>query len=193
MSSATIVRKAKRQILEGKPAQVFGWAAGARVKADPEEAAEVIKTIHKCEPLTPQAVIRAAEPEFSPLHQDITWDNTEAAEKYREEQARLILRALVVCYKNDDDTYSPPIRYTVKVTRESDEKEETYESVALKKHVYIPLREAMSDPDNRYRVMHKALTDFMSLRKKYADYEEFARIFEAIDQTYEQFDLADSA
>lgn len=184
MSSATLVRNAKKSVAS-KPNEVFGWKSGARLKAKAEEAAKVLKQIHKQEPLTPQALVRHAVDTASPLHNDFTWDNNEAAEKYREDQGRLILRSLVVCYKRDDDSYSEPIRYTVKVTRDEDEKEDIYETIALKSHVYVPLREAMADPDNRHRVMQRALSDFVSLRKKYAEYEEFARIFEEIDRLVE--------
>ena len=40
----------------------------------------------------PEAVVEAAKPETSPLHSQFTWDNTEAAKKYRIWEARRLQR-----------------------------------------------------------------------------------------------------
>jgi len=42
--------------------------------------------------LTPDAVVKAAQSPKSPLHRFFEWDNTEAARKYRIEQARELIR-----------------------------------------------------------------------------------------------------
>jgi len=42
--------------------------------------------------LTPSAVVDEARPEDSPLHAAFEWDDSIAAEKYRLEQARRLLR-----------------------------------------------------------------------------------------------------
>jgi hypothetical protein len=44
--------------------------------------------------LTPEQVIEAAEPEGSALHACFDWDDTEAARKWRMEQAREIIRSV---------------------------------------------------------------------------------------------------
>lgn len=46
--------------------------------------------------LLPKEVVNAARDEASPLHGDFTWADDEAAEKYREMEARQIIRAAVV-------------------------------------------------------------------------------------------------
>lgn len=46
--------------------------------------------------LTAAEVLAAAESPDSPLHPYFEWDDTEAARKYREEQARQLVRAVVV-------------------------------------------------------------------------------------------------
>lgn len=46
--------------------------------------------------LTPDAVVKAAEPEESPLHDRFEWDDSVAAHQYRIEQARTLIRSVRV-------------------------------------------------------------------------------------------------
>lgn len=48
---------------------------------------------------------------------------------------------------------------------------------------YIPTFDALGDDDYRQQVLDQALRDLISLRRKYADLKELARIFAAIDKT----------
>ena len=49
--------------------------------------------------VTPALVVLAARPDESPLHQYFEWDDTKAGEKYREMQARTLLRACKIDHK----------------------------------------------------------------------------------------------
>lgn len=46
--------------------------------------------------ITPAAVVEAARAKNSPLHRYFEWDNTKAAQLYREDQARALIRSVKV-------------------------------------------------------------------------------------------------
>lgn len=48
------------------------------------------------EVLTPSALVDAARPESSPLHSAFNWDDSDAAEKYRMMQARMLMTSVRV-------------------------------------------------------------------------------------------------
>ena len=49
--------------------------------------------------IDPPSVVKAAKPKKSPLHPCFEWDNNAAAKAYRENQARELMRKIVVVYK----------------------------------------------------------------------------------------------
>lgn len=51
--------------------------------------------------LHPEAVVEAAANKRSPLHEEFTWDDAEAGHLYRIEQARTLIRVVVVRYEED--------------------------------------------------------------------------------------------
>lgn len=57
---------------------------------------ERIRLAHPKKLLVAAEVVEAAKDEASPLHGDFTWDDSEAAGLYREQQARQVIRAAVV-------------------------------------------------------------------------------------------------
>lgn len=60
--------------------------------------------------LTPDAVVEDARDESSPLHEQFTWDDTEAAKQWRLEQARTLIRSVKIEIKADEKTVST-VRY----------------------------------------------------------------------------------
>jgi hypothetical protein len=82
--------------------------------ADPQvlgEALEAVSAAHKGR-LTPLGVVDAARDPKSPLHPHFEWDDAVAAEAYRCDQARAIIRAVRV----DDAAYSEPQRAFLSVS-----------------------------------------------------------------------------
>ena len=80
---------------------------------------------------TPEQIVEAARDESSELHKCFTWNDTEAAEKWRKQEARQIRHFLVI--RNDEKPDAPQVRAfhfvqsgdgykpTVKVFRNPDE------------------------------------------------------------------------
>jgi hypothetical protein len=75
----------------------FGVREGARVSGDPQKIGEELETIRKLErELTAELVVSKARPKNSPLHNEFTWDDSDAAHKYRLVQARTLIRSVTV-------------------------------------------------------------------------------------------------
>lgn len=68
--------------------------------------------------LLPEKIVDIARSPDSPLHPAFTWDDTEAAEKYRTEvEAENLVRAVVTIV--DEDTEGEPAYFPIKVTAHS--------------------------------------------------------------------------
>lgn len=126
--------------------------------------------------LTPEDVVKDARNDNSPLHSFFEWDDGEAAEKFRLQQARGLIRAVVAVYVSDD---KPAVRQ--------------------KAYVHIPdpgaqhyreVTHAMSVTRTREQVLMAAWRDFQSMRRKYQDLKEFADVFSAIDDVGEKIRAA---
>jgi hypothetical protein len=61
-----------------------------------DEIKEVLISLQKDGLLHPDAVVEAARNPASPLHDFFTWDDTEAAEKYRQDEARQLIRSIKI-------------------------------------------------------------------------------------------------
>lgn len=79
----------------------------AAAKADPQRLGEALATIQDAHGgrLEPEHVVDAARPKNSVLHKHFEWDDAAAAEAYRKDQARAIIR--VVRVESEDTTEQP--------------------------------------------------------------------------------------
>ena len=118
--------------------------------------------------LTPDAVLDDAAAPESPLHAFFEWDDTEAARLHRVEQARGLIRSVVVKYRTDN-TEEKSVRAFVNVTRDD---EPGYTTSVV----------AMSDADMRAQVVRKAWNELQAFRRRYSDLVEFARLFATMEE-----------
>jgi hypothetical protein len=72
---------------------------------DPEAAYARIANLREQGRSTPGDIVEDARPEGSTLHDAFTWDDGEAAEKFRLQEARHLCSAIIVI--RDEDTGSP--------------------------------------------------------------------------------------
>lgn len=119
--------------------------------------------------LTPRDVLDDARNDNSPLHTFFEWDDSAAAEEYRLQQARGLIRSVVAIYVSED---KPATR--------------------VKAYVHIPepgtphYREtghAMSLSKTRKMVLDQAWRELQSWRRRYADLKEFSDLVKVIDET----------
>lgn len=119
--------------------------------------------------LTPQDVLADAKNHNSPLHSFFEWDDGEAAEQFRLQQARGLIRSVVAIYTSKDQP-ATRVRAYVHVP----------ESGAPH---YREMGHAMSQKKTRDLVLQRAWSELQAWRKRYKDLRHFADLFDVIDET----------
>jgi hypothetical protein len=151
----------------------YEFSEGARFQAGAQGDAKAVgKHLEKLRKqargeLTPLDVVNDARAANSPLHSFFEWDDSEAAEQYRLQQARGLIRAVVAVYVQED---KPAIRTKAFV--------HINESGAPH---YRDAAHAMSQVSTRKAVLQSAWRELQAWRKKYSDLKEFSQLFETID------------
>jgi hypothetical protein len=120
--------------------------------------------------LHPSALIDDAKNPNSPLHRLFEWDDSAAAQQYRLQQARSIIRSVVVRYRPNPDSGAKSVRAFVAVRQESGERH--YTSIAA----------AMSDEDIRKQTIRRAWDELQRFKAKYQGIAEFASLFASLEE-----------
>ena len=121
--------------------------------------------------IEPQVVIKEAKPKKSTLHSCFEWDDSIAAEKYREDQARYIIRAIDVTIIENYNT-SEPIKAFVHLKE-------------LNESGYRQTTDVMGDKRLRELLLKQAFEELQYWSKRYTNFIEFAQIFKIIE-TFKQ-------
>ena len=150
---------------------VYRWKGNSRIPIDANVAGRELEQIaaEKKGKLCAEAVVKKATPKKSPLHEAFEWDNTEAAKQYRLDQARYLIRSIVVVMEKPDQEEPTTVRAFVRI---SDAPKTPYESIVT----------VMSDKEKRESLMELALRELGQWRARYDGFKEFAKIYAAIDQ-----------
>lgn len=152
--------------------ETITWSKGYRAKVKAEIAhRELEKLREKNGSLTAGLVLLEASKARSPLHKAFEWDNGIAAEEYRLEQARRMLRSIEITYVELPKT---PLRQYEIVTQPA--KNDTPE-----RKVYEPVEKIMKDPVLRDELLGRAIRDAISYRKKYHALSELSQVFAELD------------
>ncbi len=123
--------------------------------------------------LQPRVVVDAARSPESPLHKSFEWDDTEAAEQWRLQQARKLIN-VVVRYEQVG-AKSISCRVFVSLTPDRKEGGDGYRLSAT----------VMSDSDQRRQLLADARADMLRFKEKYRALNELAEVFDAIDRAAE--------
>jgi len=119
---------------------------------------------------TAQEMIRLARPKDSPTHHLFTWDDHEAADAYRLDQARNHIRSVYVVLSEYPNR--KPIRAVVNVVHEG-------------KRGPVSLRRVLTSADLMRQHLEKALEDLQIWTSRYEDLRALAsmkHVFTAIDR-----------
>lgn len=145
----------------------YQWKAGYRASVPAQVAGDELDRIAAINGgrITPPDVVEESRPEEAPLHPCFEWDDWRAAELYREEQARSVIRSVYVV-PDDQPEAAPQLRHVHVVLDDEP--------------CYVTTSRAMSDADLREQVMAQAVRDLEGWRKRYAHLEELAEVFAAI-------------
>lgn len=162
----------------------YEWKPGSRIRVDAQIAGKELERIAVRDgDVVPLTIVQESREPQAPLHEHFEWDDTVAAESYREDEARKLIRSLVVVHvRNDTEDELPPVRALVRVT---DAPLDLYE-MTEPKH-YTSIAKVMSNDDLRDRYVRQAFSTLSSWRDRYRDIEDFARIFTEIDALKEQY------
>lgn len=119
--------------------------------------------------LRPHDVVHFAANPKTALHSHFTWDDTKAAQEYRLEEARRLIRVAVVLEPNTSKT----VRAYVSLTGERNQ-DGGYRAIA----------EVLSDEDLMARLLDDALDDLNLFKNKYETLRQLSKlesVFQAID------------
>ena len=152
---------------------VFKWKPGNRFKSSAQAVGEHVGKLERRrgKKLDPAEAVADARNPRSPWHRDFTWDDGEAAEKQRRQEARMLLNSLLVVSVNLSlpDHPATYIRAMVSV-RDPDD---------LSKRSYRTMAHVMSDKRLRAEMLRDALREFQSFRDKYRELQELEPLFSA--------------
>lgn len=150
---------------------IYGWRPGSRINLDPEKAGKELERLKKASNglLAAEEIVEAARDEKNVLHPHFEWDDSVAAEAYRQDQARDLVRSLTIDISRSN-VEAKPVRAFVNVAVGQD-------------RGYVPTLTAMSSKDLRKQVLEKAFAELEAWRARHAELTELARIFSAIDET----------
>lgn len=121
--------------------------------------------------LKPSLVVDEARDQNSPIHDLFEWNNSKAAEKYRQQQASNIICSVRIVDDGRERESQPIVRAFVHVIAHENEKDFTGGG-------YIPMAKAQNDEDYRRQLLERAKGELRSWKKTYSDLEaHFAEIF----------------
>ena len=148
---------------------IYEWSKGAVTRTEAQVVGEELERlrIKYNGALIPEHIVREAAQEQSPLHDEFEWDDSKAANRYRVEQARYMIRH-IVAKPIVEDAPAKPMRAFVSVAKEGSNH---FTSMAV----------AMSDQELREQLLRRAWREFQVWRNRYSEIEELAAIFEAAD------------
>lgn len=121
-------------------------------------------------------IVQDAKREDSPLHDYFEWDDQVAAQEYRVEQARYLIRHINVVVKKPNGE-EEEVRAFHSVTAKV-----ISPAVNEKGVNFVSLQSALSDEEWRQEIVGKAFKELESWRRRYATYKELAKAVEVVDK-----------
>lgn len=148
----------------------FAWGTKWFADADPQAVGEALEAVRERNggALRPADVVNAAVAKSSPLHSLFEWDDAEAAEAHRREQAGHVIRS---------------IRVNV-IGRDAPEPRRIYVSVQQDDgRAYLPITVVKRDPELNAAMMTEAKRGLSQWRARYQELRvDLPVVFDAIDQ-----------
>ena len=143
---------------------VYKLKDGARLKTDAQTAGEICEKLERNGGLTAKRLVDESRPEDAPLHKEFEWDDATAAEAYREEQARYIIRSIVI---QPEPTKNDVVRAFFPVAEQK---------------VFESLPVILSDAKKTSALLDMALRELKAFELKYYTISQLAPVFEAIKE-----------
>jgi len=161
------------------------WREGARVKATAAVAWRELERIKKSNDgrLKAKDIVQNSKPKEAPLHNEFEWNTQKAAQKYREEQARYVVRVLRVEQEVPADDKEKGGETIVVTTRAYVQVDEDGE------RSYTTMAHAMSDAELRHQVLYKAHKALINAKREIAEISELSGALDKLDEVIGSVDL----
>lgn len=118
--------------------------------------------------LKQEDVVDFARDPSTALHGRFTWDDTEAAHRWRLAQAAQIIRLVINVVEED----APPVRAFVSLTTDRVKGGAGYRSI----------QDVLQDADMTEQLVQDALSDLAAIRHKYKSLTALVKVWNAIDE-----------
>lgn len=145
-----------------------------KLESAKETAARILSEISETYGhISPVLVLDTAKSKDCPIHDYFKWDDMEAGNLYRLDQARFLIRSVKLDIIRGGDGNKEVKLITTRA----------YVSppTIRGKDSYVPLDTALQDAELREDLLTSARTDLRALKVKYSHLEELAAVWEAID------------
>lgn len=121
--------------------------------------------------LRPAAVVEAAKPVDSPLHNAFTWDDTKAAYEYRLLQAQKLIRSFKVTIEDGDKKFDAPVFVNLSTDRVGGKDDNPYR-----------LTESLRNDMDLLAIAEKdAMEQLRGVKERYGHLKRLGDIWDVID------------
>lgn len=150
----------------------YKWKTPGRFKVPAQAAGEELERIARDSgSLTAANIVNESRPEKAVLHNVFTWNNDEAAEKWREQQARVMTDNLVTIKVVNSSNQRAPVRAFVKVQDE-----------------YKPINVVIKSDALTAELLRSAKAELRAFEIKYKTLTQLTGLFREIDKVLEVSD-----
>lgn len=144
---------------------IYSFKPGSHISGvDPETVGRVCEELSAQGNLTAAGIVEISEPEDAPLHKCFEWDDSKAAREYRLEQGRSLIRCIMI----QSEPEQAPVR--------------AYFNIEQASPIYKPITLILSSQDDTQKLFQTAMRELQAFRCKYSQLQQFAKVFDAIDQ-----------
>lgn len=139
-----------------------------KFKADATKCAdEIMEICEELESATPRQILEKAKDSNTELHKCFTWDDSEAAEKWRIEEAKAVVRNLkIVEQEPGKEPEVTQIRVFYKTDNQSG---------------YKPCRMILKKTDEYKMLLERCRSELLAIKKKFENLSEYDEIWELIN------------
>lgn len=134
-------------------------------------------------PLTPKAIVDDARPMESPTHSYFEWDDAEAAERWRIQQARIYTCSIQVVVAS----LSEPVKAFHSVLVQVDQ---TRKGEPVFQRGYVPIEQIAKEEDLLEQVREEARKHLITARRQLSQISKLEKARDAVQQALEILDTA---
>ena len=154
------------------PAFEYKYRVNGLVKASAEITGKVCKDLIDSDgAVTPARLVEVSKPKNAPLHGEFEWNNTIAAQKYREEQARQIIKNIVIIEVDEKEEEPKQAKCWVNSDR-------AFVPTDERLHKYVTIDTALNNESWKDNLLKAAKRDMTSFIVKYKRLTELNKIIE---------------